>query len=171
VSTQPIGSVPMSYTLGALQGPSTPAVPAQPPGAGGTTDAAALSQAGQLLGQLETLKQQDPTKFKQLLNQIATQLSTAAQQQSPGAQADLLNQMARRFQHAAQTGDLSALESGGARHHRHAAAQAYGQSQPLNSLAMLGTVSTTGQPLGTNPGTPSLLSNILQQVSSATAKT
>ncbi len=82
------------------------------------------------MSQLEQLQQKDPAKLKQVLAQIAKQLSAAAQLNGSGSQRDALARLANRFKNASQTGDLSQLKSRNGLMGRHRRAhQAYVQSQ------------------------------------------
>ncbi|HLK58272.1 MAG TPA: hypothetical protein VKU00_17025 [Chthonomonadaceae bacterium] len=64
-----------------------------------------ISKQAQLLSQLQQLQQQDPTQFKQVVTNIADQLTQAAQS-STGQDQQFLTALAGRFQQA-ETGDLS----------------------------------------------------------------
>jgi hypothetical protein len=70
-----------------------------------------FSQMGQLMSQLQSLEQSDPTKAKSVLAQIGSDLQST----NP--------QLASKFTQASQTGDLSALQppkgAGGHHHHHH----------------------------------------------------
>src|SRR5438105_3486422 len=68
---------------------------------GGSQD---ISPAGQFIAKLQDLQQKDPAKFKQLVNRIATQLSTAAQQETQPGQKEALANLAAKFQSLAQGG-------------------------------------------------------------------
>jgi HSP90 family molecular chaperone len=95
-----------------------------------------LSQPGQLFSQLQNLAKTDPTKFKQVTAEIASQLKDAASSQT-GKQADFLNNLAVRFQAASQSGKMSDLappqqgqaQSGAHHHHHHSNAQASAGTQ------------------------------------------
>jgi hypothetical protein len=81
-----------------------------------------ISGPGQLFSGLSQLSQQDPERFKEVAQQIAEELSTAAES-STGRASDLAQRLADRFGQAAETGDMSALqgngERGGVGHHPH----------------------------------------------------
>jgi hypothetical protein len=68
-----------------------------------------LSKPGQLFSQLQNLAQTDPTKFKEVTADIASQLKDAAASQT-GKQADFLNELAGRFDAASQSGKMSDLK-------------------------------------------------------------
>ncbi len=95
-----------------------------------------VSQPGQLFSQLQSLAQSDPTQFKQVTAEIASQLKDAASS-ATGKQADFLNNLANRFQTASQSGKASDLapptQQGGAQasghHHHHHHAEAASSSQ------------------------------------------
>lgn len=75
--------------------------------------------------ELAALQQSDPEKFKQVVGQIADQLSQAASSQT-GAAANKLSELADKFKTAAESGDLSALQppahpGHGGGHHAHTA--------------------------------------------------
>jgi hypothetical protein len=87
---------------------------------------------GQLMSQLQSLEQSDPTKAKSVLAQIGNDLQST----NP--------QLASKFTQASQTGDLSALQpqgAGGHHHHHHggggsptsptAQASSYQSSDPM----------------------------------------
>ena len=84
-----------------------------------------ISQYSQLLNKLQSLSQTDPTKFKSLTTQIASQLTTAASN-TTGSESQFLNNLAGKFTQASQDGNISALQpqqstraSGGHHHHHH----------------------------------------------------
>ncbi len=68
-----------------------------------------MSDPGKLFQQLNALSQSDPTEFKKITAQIASQLQTAAGQSSNSTQASFLKQMAADFQNASQSGKFSDL--------------------------------------------------------------
>ncbi len=85
----------------------------------GASSTVSLSKPAERMQKLAELQKSDPSKFKDLMNQISDQLSTAAKAQT-GAAADKLNELASRFQSAGQSGDLSSLQPQGAQgHHGH----------------------------------------------------
>ena len=72
---------------------------------------------------LSDLQQSDPTKFKEVVQQISSSFASAAQN-ATGEDATRLNNLADKFGQAAQSGDMSALRPshhGG--HHGHHSAQ------------------------------------------------
>lgn len=91
-----------------------------------------LSPAGTFLSNLQQLQQQNPAQFKQVTQNIATQMEQAAQQatqQGNTTQAAALTKLASDFQNASQTGqmpsadtlqaDFSALHQAGGGHGHH----------------------------------------------------
>jgi hypothetical protein len=76
---------------------------------GYTTETASLpiSRPGELLSKLHQLKTQDPTKFKQLLSDVASRLRAQSQQDQGDHE---LSRLADNVQRAADTGDLTALQ-------------------------------------------------------------
>jgi hypothetical protein len=94
----------------------------------GAKSTASISGPGQLLSNLQQLQAQNPTKFKQLANQIANQLHVAAQQQGQTGQGQFLANLASKFQIVASTGSLSALQQGHHAHHGHHTYNSAGKS-------------------------------------------
>lgn len=84
----------------ALHGPTQP--PAPPTN---------LSPMGQMLGNLQQLKDKDPNKLKQVAGQIAAELQTASLARGVGS-ARALADLAGKFRAVAETGDLTPLQSG-----------------------------------------------------------
>jgi len=92
-----------------------------------------VSQTAQLLSQLQQLQQSDPTKFKNVAQDIANQLGAAAQQVG-GAQGQALSSLSTDFQQAAQTGSLPSVQATHPHHHaHHRAAGAYQQASGQTS--------------------------------------
>lgn len=77
--------------------------------ASGVAASADMSKPAELLNKLKQLKQQDPTKFKQVMSDIADELRTAAKN-SGAAGGAMLSKLADKFEQAGQTGDLSTLQ-------------------------------------------------------------
>lgn len=126
-------------------------------------DSAKISGPGQLLSQLQQLQSQDPTKFTQVVSDIATQLQNAAQQ-ATGPQSDFLSNLANRFQTTANTGDLSALQPHHhGHHHAHATYNQQGQivAPPGAGAPAASNASSTGTDLG------QLFAKIAKEVSQA----
>jgi hypothetical protein len=113
--------------VGSVAGPAkTPSIPAAAVGGAAT---ASISTPGQLFSGLQQLSQQNPTQFKTVSAQLATNFQNAAQTTS-GPQAQFLNSLAAQFGQAAQTGQLAAPQAaagagsaaggaGGHHHHHH----------------------------------------------------
>lgn len=78
-----------------------------------TTSASAatdISGPGAMMKKLQQLKESDPDKFKQVMSDMADQLSALAKQQGDTDGTSRLSQLASKFATAGQTGDLSALQ-------------------------------------------------------------
>ena len=97
---------------------------------GRQTDSSQLSPFAQLMSTLQKLQQTDPTKYQEVTQQIATDLTTAAQTAQKGgntAAATQLNQLASDFTDASKSGqlpnvqDLAQAVGGQNRHQSHAA--------------------------------------------------
>jgi hypothetical protein len=111
------------------------------------TDSQQLSPFAQLMSTLQQLQQSDPTKYRQVTQQIATNLQNAAQTataQGNTTAASQLTQLATDFTNASKSGqlpnvqDLAQALGGHHHHHRHAHAAA------ADSDATSSTSSTTG---------------------------
>src|SRR5436305_14679560 len=117
-----------AYGVDALQPTTGAAAPTARQTAGVTCDSdkdrdsSRISPMAQMLSKLQQLQAIDPTKFKQVLSDIAGKLQTLAQQQGQDAGGSWLNKLADRFQTAAQTGDPSSLQPHGHQHHHRRAA-------------------------------------------------
>ncbi len=91
---------------------ATGAVSASSDGASAATQAvgaaatSSISSVGSLFDQLKQLSQSDPTKFKEVMSDMAKSLRQDAKQ-ATGADAQRLSTMADRFDKAAQSGSLS----------------------------------------------------------------
>ena len=91
-----------------------------------------LSPFAQVTSELQQLQQSNPTEYRQVTQQIATNLQTAAQSATASgnmAAASQLNQLATDFQNASTRGQLPnfqdlAQAAGGHHHHHHHAASA-----------------------------------------------
>jgi len=109
-----------------------------------------ISKPGQLWRQLQALAQSDPSQFKEVTAEIASQLKDAASSQT-GNQADFLNNLADRFQTASQSGNFADLVPSqgqaqaqpGAHHHHHHHAQSV-DSSSSSAPTSTSTSSTTG---------------------------
>ena len=133
------------------------------------TDSATFSKPSEIYAKLQQLMQQDPTKAKALLSQIADQLKTAAQQQT-GDAATRLNDLASKFENAAQTGDLSQLKPPAHHgHHRPASTAASAGDQVAQYAQNESAFQAGGAANGTSGknSMADLMSNILAQINSA----
>ncbi len=137
-------------------------------GVEGTTSAVSvdMSQPGQLWSQLQSLAQSNPTEFKAVTADIASQLKQAASSQT-GQKADFLNNLAERFQSASQSGKMSDLAppSGqphvhGHHHHHHQQVQAASNSTQPTSADQTGNDSLAQM-------IQSILANALNSTSTA----
>jgi hypothetical protein len=87
-----------------------------------------LSPFAQLMSTLQQLQQSNPTEYKQVTQQIATNLQNAAKTATAdgnSTQATQLNQLATDFTSASQSGQLPNMQDlaqavGGGHHHHHA---------------------------------------------------
>lgn len=100
---------------------STPAPTSDAPGAPATAN---ISGPGRMFHQLSELSKSDPTKFKQVVSDMASALRADAQN-ATGDQASRLSQLADRLDKVAQSGNLSDMApqrgsgSEGAHHAHH----------------------------------------------------
>ena len=106
-----INSISSLYSSPAISGVGTTDSPSNGASVNATGSAVSvdLSKPGQLFSQLQNLAQTDPTKFKEVTAEIASQLKDAAASQT-GKQADFLNELAGRFDAASQSGKMSDLK-------------------------------------------------------------
>jgi hypothetical protein len=119
------------------------------------SDSSQLSPFAQLANSLQQLQESDPTKYKQVTQQVATNLQSAAQSaQSQGnsGAAGQLTQLAADFTSASQSGQLPNLgdlaqavggSSGGGHHHRHHAGAASSDSTAASSTSTPSSSSTS----------------------------
>lgn len=95
-------------------------------------DSRQLSPFAQVMSTLQQLQQSDPAKYKDVTQQISTNLQTAAQtalQNGNPTAANQLNQLAADFNDASQSGQLPNIKDlaaavGGHHHHHHGHAHA-----------------------------------------------
>ncbi len=147
-----ISSYQASQTSGSTQ--------ATPPASVASSDSINFSQVAQLFQQLQQLQTSNPTEFKQVLTDAATQFKTAAGQQTDPAAAGFLSNLSDQFQTAADTGNLSALQPaangahGGHHGHHHHHSEPASTADPSTTtnpdlitslLSSTGTSSQTGQ--------------------------
>jgi hypothetical protein len=126
-----------------------------------------ISGPGQLLGNLQQLQAQDPTKFQQVVSQIATQLQSAAQQ-AQGPQSNLLSNLATKFQNVASGGSLSQLQPQ-QHHHHHHAQQAYSQNSQNQPQGVAALVQPSGSQSSSSSTLQQLFTNISTKVRQALA--
>ena len=126
------------------------------------TDSTQLSPLAQILETLQQLLQSNPTEYKQVTAQIATNLkSAAATAQADGntTAATQLNQLATDFTNASQSGQLPNIQdlaqAVGGHHHHHHHAQAASSDSDTSSSA---TSSTTDSNTAASQITSELLS-------------
>jgi hypothetical protein len=101
-----------------------------------STDNSQVSEFAQLMSTLQQLQQSNPTQYEQVTQQIATNLTSAAQTaQSEGntTAANQLTQLANDFTNASQTGQMPV---GGHHHHHHHAAESSGSASSSTSDAL-----------------------------------
>jgi hypothetical protein len=126
------------------------------------TDSTQLSPLAQILETLQQLQQSNPTEYKQVTAQIATNLTSAAttaQADGNTTAATQLNQLATDFTNASQSGQLPNIQdlaqAVGGHHHHHHHAQAASSDSDTSSSA---TSSTTDSNTAASQITSELLS-------------
>jgi len=164
MSTSAIGNLSGSYLqqvlVSALQSAGITANSANRvpvPNASDTTassqsDSAQLSPFAQLASTLQQLQESDPTKYKQVTQQVATNLQSAAQtaqSQGNSSVAGQLTQLSSDFTSASQTGQLPNLQDlsqaiggstggSGGHHHHHSPSTTDPGTIILQTLASAG---------------------------------
>jgi hypothetical protein len=124
-------------------------------GIGLTQTSASISGLGQLFSNLQQLETQNPTLFKQMASQVASELQSAAQQQT-GSTNQFLSNLVSTLQASATTDSLLQMQH----HHHTQEAQSYNSSgQPVTSVG--DTQSNSGANL------QQLFVNLAQQVGAA----
>lgn len=122
---------------------------------GSGSDSNQLSPFGQLLSTLQQLQENNPTQYKQVTQQIATNLQSAAQtaqQQGNTPLANQLNQLATDFTNASQSGQLPSISDlaqaigGGHHHHHHHAAASSSDSNSSTNTQSLSQLFTAANP-------------------------
>ena len=180
-----ISSLSSNFLQEALQGTGL-SINSTPNGtSGGTTavasqqDSTQLSPLAQLLSELQQLQQSNPARYQEITEQIATNLTKAAQTaQSAGnsTAASQLTQLATDFTNASQTGQLPNIQDlaeaiGGHHHHSHggsggdsgAASGASSDTSSTASTTASGTASSSASS-ATSAGTASSTSaSVLNQ--------
>jgi hypothetical protein len=145
---QQLLSTTLQNTSSAAKSPSstgTPSVTAQ-------SENGQLSPFAQLMSTLQQLQQSNPTEYKQVTQQIATNLQNAAQTataEGNSTQATQLSQLATDFTSASQSGQLPNMQDlaqavGGGHHHHHSHAAS---SDSSSSSTSSGTSQTLSQQL------------------------
>jgi hypothetical protein len=123
------------------------------------TDSSAISSFATLMSELQQLQQNDPTKFKAVMADIASTLKTDAQN-ATGSQASALNNLAAKFDQAAQTGQMPNLQPqgqpGAGGHHHHHHVQSY-QSQAADAAS-----TSSAAESGSSQKTPFNLAQVIQ---------
>jgi hypothetical protein len=138
-------------------------------GPDGDGDTQAISKAGQLLSKLQSLQQNDPARFKELVVKISDQLTSAAQQAGTGTQQGLsFSQLANAFKNVA-SGDISQLRPPDVRGSR--LQQAYGLGQQSGQQAFLEFINHGGQRSSIDPSTRNVFTVIRDELKQATSNT
>ena len=127
-----------------------------------------VSGRAKLLRELQDLQQSNPTEFKQVTSDIASQLSAAAQQ-AGGNQGQALSSLASQFQQASQTGSLAGLQLGHGHHHHGGGASdgASGSSSSSSGSTAASAAAAAYQQYGPPPsgqGVGAQVSAIISQV-------
>lgn len=143
-----------------------------------TTDSQQLSPFAKLLSTLQQLQQSDPTKYKQVTQQIATNLQSAAQTATSDGNstaASQLNQLANDFTSASKSGELPNVQDlaeatgsqsvGGHHHHHH---HGYAQAEPAASAG--NTSADSGASSTSSAGTTHIVSGFLGTAQSSGAQ-
>jgi hypothetical protein len=120
-------------------------------------DSGQLSPFAQLMSELQQLQQSNPTEYKQVTQQIATNLQNAAQTATTDGNtsaATQLNTLATDFTNASQSGQLpnvsdlaQAIGGGGHHHHHHHGGSS---SSSTDSSSSSSTTSSTGSTSATS---------------------
>ena len=155
MSTNSINSLASSYLqsiLGnALQGTGTNAKSSSATGISSQQDSGQLSPFAQLMSTLQQLQQSNPTEYKQVTQQIATNLQNAAKTATAdgnSSEASQLTQLATDFTNASTSGQLPNISDlaqaiGGGHHHHHGHHAAPASSTDSDSSSSSSTSSTT----------------------------
>lgn len=107
-----------------------------------------FSKPSELLSQLEQLKNEDPEKFKELMNAIAEKLKEASEEMGDnGFASQMLAELSEKFANAAESGDLSLLQppppppmnpgTNGARINQYSAIQSSGDDEQDTIIDLL----------------------------------
>lgn len=119
---------------------------------GQPSDSGQLSPLAQLMSTLQQLQQSDPSKYKQVTQEIATNLQSAAKSATSEGNttaASQLNQLANDFTTASQSGqlpniqDLAQAVGGGHHHHHHGGASSADADSSSTSSTSSGSSSNS----------------------------
>jgi hypothetical protein len=128
------------------------------------SDTGGLSPFAQLMSTLQQLQQSNPTKYAQVTEQIAKDLTTAAQtaqSQGNSSAASQLNQLATDFTNASTTGQLPNIQDlaqalGGHHHHHHHGGGSGESSSNSSSTSSTSTGSSTSSSASTTTASNSI---------------
>jgi hypothetical protein len=134
-----------------------------------SSDSAGLSSFAQLVSTLQQLQQSNPTQYKEVTQQISTNLVTAAQtakSQGNSGAANQLTQLANDFSAASQTGQLPNFQSsastsgtGGHHHHHHGSSSSSSSSSASSASASTSDSDSSSSSTSLDPAT--IISNTL----------
>jgi hypothetical protein len=152
----------LSSTSGNSSSVNSTSLPSQP-------DSGQLSPFAQLLNTLQQLEQSNPSQYKQVMQQISTNLQTAAQTATSAGNttaASQLSQLATDFTNASQNGqlpniqDLAQAVGGGGHHHHHHfhsdSGSGSSSSSSSSSSSNSNSSSTGSSSTGTSSGTSAI---------------
>src|ERR1039458_3396988 len=129
------------------------------------SDSTQLSPLAQILTTLQQLQQSNPTEYKQVTAQIATNLTSAAataQAEGNTTAATQLNQLATDFTNASESGQLPNIQDlaqgVGGHHHHHHHAQAAASDSDTSSSSSSDATSTSASSTTASQLTSELLS-------------
>jgi hypothetical protein len=114
------------------------------------------------MSQLQSLQTSNPTEFKQLMTEVASQLQTAATKAGANtAEGKMLSALAKKFENVANGGSLSQLQPSSARSSL-ATYNASGQTSTSQSATAAGTSSASSSITQVLQGVFSSLEKALQ---------
>jgi hypothetical protein len=156
MGTSSIGGLSSSYLqqilAAAIQNTGASTAAGNAPSITGS-DSSQLSPLAQIASTLQQLQQSDPTKFKQVTEQVSTALQTAAKtatSQGDSSAASQLTQLATDFSNAAQSGQLPNLQDlaqavggGGHHHHHHGGGDSDSSSTQTSQTSQTATLNPT----------------------------
>jgi hypothetical protein len=105
-----------------------------------------MSKPGKLFSELKQLQQSDPTKFKQVVTDIANKLDAASKDPANSSASTMLSNMASKFKDVANGGDISELQPPQGHHHHHH----HSQTQDATSSYQAQSQSTQANPLASS---------------------